>query len=74
MKYVSNFWRTLEILLINCEISFILTWSANGVITNSTGVRTFAIIDAKSYVALIMENDDGKLLQQLKSCFKVTIN
>ena len=29
LKHVSNFWRTREVLLINCEIDLILTWSAN---------------------------------------------
>ena len=29
LKYLSNFWRTLEMLLINCEINLMLTWSAN---------------------------------------------
>ena len=28
LKYLSNFWRTLEIPLINCEVELILTWSA----------------------------------------------
>ena len=32
LKYVSNFWTTLEIPLINCEVELILTWSANCVI------------------------------------------
>ena len=27
LKYLSNFWRTLEISLINCEVNLILTWS-----------------------------------------------
>ena len=26
LKYISNFWRTLEIPLINCRINLILTW------------------------------------------------
>ena len=25
LKYLNNFWRTLEMLLINCEINLILT-------------------------------------------------
>ena len=29
LKYLSNFWRTLEIPLINCKINLILTWSGN---------------------------------------------
>ena len=32
LKYLSIFWRTLEMPLINCEINLILTWSANCVI------------------------------------------
>ena len=32
LKYLNNFWRTLEISLINWEINLILTWSANCVI------------------------------------------
>ena len=29
LKYLSNFWRTLEMPLINCEVELILTWSNN---------------------------------------------
>ena len=29
LKYLSNFWRTLEMPLINCKINLILIWSAN---------------------------------------------
>ena len=32
LKYLSNFWRTLEMSLINCEVELILNWSANCVI------------------------------------------
>ena len=34
LKYLSNFWRTLDIPLINCEVSLTLTWSENCVITS----------------------------------------
>ena len=47
LKYLSNFWRTLELPLINCEVNLILTWSSICVITNSTGAGTFEITDAK---------------------------
>ena len=30
--YLGNFWRTLEIPLINCEINLYLNWSKNCVI------------------------------------------
>ena len=32
LKYLSNFWRTLEMPLINCNVELILNWSANCVI------------------------------------------
>ena len=40
-------------LLINCEINLILTWSANCVIFAAAGVKTFAIKDTKLYVPVI---------------------
>ena len=41
LKYLSNFWKILEVPLINCEVNLILTGSSTFVITNSTGVGTF---------------------------------
>ena len=35
LKYLSNFWKALEMPLINCEINLFLTWSANRVISNA---------------------------------------
>ena len=34
LKYLSNFWRTLDIPLINCEVNLILTWSKNCVLAS----------------------------------------
>ena len=34
LKQLSNFWRTLDMLLINYEINLILTWSENCVLTS----------------------------------------
>ena len=41
LKYLSNFWRNLEMPLINCEVNLILTRSSTCVITDSTGAGTF---------------------------------
>ena len=52
LKYLSNFWRTLEMTLINCEINLILTWSANCVIIYiivANQIPTFAITEANLY-------------------------
>ena len=75
LKYLSNFWRTLKIPLVNCEINLILTWSSTCVITNSTGARRFTITDTRLYVPVVTlsTQDNAKLLQQLKSGFKRTI-
>ena len=71
LKYLSNFWRT-----VNCEVNLILTWSRDCLITNSTGARKFAITETKLYVLVVTlsTQDNAKLLQQLKSGFKRTIN
>ena len=47
LKYLSNFWRTFETPLINCEVNLILTWSKDCVIINSTGEGKFAITETK---------------------------
>ena len=79
LKCLSNFWRTLEVPLINCEVNLILTWSANCVIVSTdvaNQIVTFAIIDTKLYVPVVTlsTQDNAKLLEQLKSGFKRVIN
>ena len=34
LKYLSNFWRTLDTPLINCKIELLLTWSKNYLLMN----------------------------------------
>ena len=56
LKYLSNFWRTLEMPLINFEIEFILDWSANCVIiyTNvDNQVPTFTITETNLNVPVV---------------------
>ena len=53
LKYLSNFWRTLEMPLINCEVNRILTRSSTCVITNSNPAGTFAITHTKLYVPVV---------------------
>ena len=69
LKYLSNFWRTLEMPLINCEVNLILTWSKDCVISSATGKTKFKITDTKLYVPVVTfsTQDNAKLLQQLKS-------
>ena len=76
LKYLSNFWKTLEMLLINCEVNLLLTWSKDCVITNSTGEGKFAMTETKLYVPVVIlsTQDNAKLLQQLKFGLQRTIN
>ena len=56
LKYSSNFWRTLEMPLINCEVNLILTWSSTCVLiaTNIPNqIATFAITDTKRYAPVV---------------------
>ena len=79
LKYLSNFWRTFEMPLINCEVNLILTWSSTCVLI-ATGVpnqaATFTITDTKLYVPVVTlsAQENTKFFQQLKSGFKRVIN
>ena len=79
LKYLSNFWRTLEMPLINCEITLDLNWSEKSIMV-ATNIEnqgaTFSITDTELYVPVVTlsTQDNAKLLQQLKSGFKKTIN
>ena len=61
LKYLSNFWRNLDIPLINCEVEMIITWSKNCVLADMTvdadadpaivapSGATFQITDKQNY-------------------------
>ena len=88
-KYLSKFWKTLDIPLINCEESLILTWSENCVLTDTktkitreTRIAidaptnaTFKITDVRLDVPVItLSTENGKTLsEQLRTGFKRTI-
>ena len=79
LKYLSNFWRTLEMPMINCEVNLILTWSSSCVLIatgNQNQAARFAITDTKLYVPVVTlsTQENTKFLQQLKSGFKRVIN
>ena len=79
LKYLSNFWRTLEMPLINCDVNLILTWSSTCVLiaTNTPNQNaTFAITDTNLYVPVVTlsTQENTKFFQQLKSGFQRVIN
>ena len=89
LKYLGNFWRTVDIPIINCEVPLTITWSENCVITskatrdadravvgiNNPTNAVFKITDGKLYVPVVtLSAENDKLLEQLKAGFKRTIN
>ena len=76
MKYLRNFWRTIEVSLFNSEINLILNWSANCVIAGVNREKTLAVNNANLYVPFqtLSIHNNVTLLDQLKSDFKITIN
>ena len=89
LKHLRNFWKSLNIPLINCEDKLNLTWSKNCVLVamaerdaendNPTIVAPteleFKITNTKLYVPVVTlsKRNDIKLLEQLKAGFKKTI-
>ena len=87
LKYLSNFWRALNIPLINCEVELVLTWSKNCFLADmivdadvdsaivAPSSAAFKITDTKLYVPVITfsKENNTKFLEQLKSVFKRTI-
>ena len=82
LKYLSNFWRSLEMPLINCRVElslrwigiFVLTTAPIGANANATCAdsATFKITDAKLYVPVVTlsAEDNVKLVKQLNEGFK----
>ena len=61
LKYLSNFWRSLEMPLINCKIEFSLKW------IEKCSSATFKITDTKLYVPIVTLKieDNTQLLEQI---------
>ena len=79
LKYLSNFWGTLEMPLINCEVELILKWSANSVVIYTgiaNQVPSFTITEKNLYVPAVTlsTQNNAKLFSQLESGFKRTIS
>ena len=84
-KYLSNFWRPLEMPLIKCKVELLLKWIENCVLTtaaigadaNATSADspTFKITDAKHYISVVIlsTEDNAKLAKQLSEGFKRSV-
>ena len=70
LKYLSNIWRSLEMLLINCKIHFELNCNKDFVMS-TIAARTFKITNTKLYVPIVTlsSKDNAKLVKLLEIGF-----
>ena len=66
LKYLSNFWRSLKMPLINCKVELSLKWYETCLLTTAT-TATLKITDAKLYVPIVTLSveDNSKMLKLL---------
>ena len=61
LKYLSNFFRSLEMPLINCKIKLNLTWKKECVLSTGGNDAVFIINDTKMYVPVVtLSKEDNK--------------
>ena len=72
LKHLTNFWRTLEISLINYESNLNLIWRADYTVSFATEATIFVITNTKLYTLVVILSTQGnaQLLQQFKSGLK----
>ena len=59
LKYLSNFFRSLEMPLINCKIKLNLTWKKECILSTGVGDAVFIINDTKMYVPVVTLSKEG---------------
>ena len=72
LKYLSNFFRSLEMPLINCKIKLNLTWKKECVLSTDAGDAVFIINDTKMYVPVVtLSKEDNKdFIEQQNKVFQ----
>ena len=72
LKYLGNFWRSLEMPLINCKVELSLEWYENCILSSAGTAAIFTITDTKLYVPVVTlkTEDNTKLSKLLSEGFK----
>ena len=75
LKYLSNFFRSLAMPLINCKIKLNLTWKKECVLSNQAGDAVFIINDTKMYVPVVTfsKEDNKDFIEQQNKGFQRSI-
>ena len=53
LKYLSNFWRSLEMPLINCSVHLELNWIEDCILSSAGDSAKFKITDATLHVPIV---------------------
>ena len=74
-KYLSNFWRSLEMSLINCKVHLELNWIEHRILSSAGDAAKFEIRDAKLRVPIVTlsTKDSVNLTKQLSEGFKRSV-
>ena len=64
LKYLSNFFKSLEMSLINCKIKLNLTWKKECVLSTDNGNTVFIINDTKLYIQMQIQMQQNKGFQR----------
>ena len=75
LKYLSNFFRSLEMPLINSKIKLNLTWKKECVLSTDDGNAVFIINDTKMYIPVVtLSKEDNKdFIEQQNKGFQRSI-
>ena len=75
LKYLSNFWRSLEMPLINCKVYLELNWIEDCILSSAGNSAKFEITDAKLHVPIVTlsTKDSANLTKQLNEGFKRSV-
>ena len=76
LKYLSNFWRSLEMPLINYKVYLELNWIENCILSSAGDTAKFAITDSKLNVPIVTlsTKDNTNLAKQLNEEFKRSVH
>ena len=76
LKYLSKFWRSLEMPLINCKVHLELNWIEDCILSSAGDSAKFEITDAKLHVPIVTlsTKDSANLTKQLSKGFKRSIH
>ena len=75
LNYFNNFWRSIEMPLINCKVYLELNWIEDCILSSDGYSAKFAIKDAKLHVSIITlsTKDSEKLAKQLNEGSKRSV-